>query len=183
LLDVKKFYFCAHKGEARVYIEKNKLLQTKVANIYANENEVLTITGMGKASAKKVKQTFKHYNPNKNSLSINFGIAGCSDQSVPKGTVFDVGTLKFNKETIYLGDGASCHSFIKPQKEIFDGFLCDMESFFITQVMLDYIQKENIKVYKVVSDHLKDAKIPTKNELNEWIEKLYYYEYSSSYGS
>jgi succinylglutamate desuccinylase len=176
------YYFCAHKGEARVYIQKLKLSQID-ANIYANKDTVLTVTAMGKESVDKLRETFRRYPPSIDSVFINFGIAGCSDENIPKGTVFCVGTLHYNDETITLKNGVQCRSFTAVQSQKFDGFLCDMESFFLVKAALKHIKIENIYVYKVVSDHLKDAKIPTKQELNNWIEKVYEYETSHCNGS
>jgi len=177
-----KYYFCAHKGEARVYIQKLKLSQVD-ANIYANNDTVLTVTAMEKASVDKLRETFRRYPPSNHSIFINFGIAGCSDESVKTGTVFCIGTLCYEDETIPLKNGVPCRSFSAVQTQKFDGFLCDMESFFLVKEALKHIKKENIYVYKVVSDHLKDAKIPTKGLLNSWIEKVFEYETSHCNGS
>lgn len=183
MFNVKKYYFFAHKAEARVYIDRLKLLPSEHTNIYTNGALILAITGMGAKSVDKLKQTFALYPPTKDAKIINIGIAGCSDESVAIGTVFKIGTLYFNNSALDLNGGASCHSFNEVQKDKFAGFLCDMEGFFIASEAVQYIDKENIKVYKVVSDHLKDATIPNKTQLNEWIQKVYKYEYSSSNGS
>lgn len=179
MFNVTTYYFVAHKGEARVYIQKLKLSQTKNKNIYTNKNTVLTITGMGKDAADKLQQTFQLYPPNSDTKVINLGIAGCADENVKIGTVFDVGSLHYKDDNINLHEGANCHSFETVQNEKFNGFLCDMESFFLVKEALKHVEKQKIKVYKVVSDHLKDAKIPNKDELNSWMQKVYEYEKSS----
>ena len=179
MFDVKKYYFVAHKAEARVYIQNLELLQTQNSAIYTNHDTVLTITSMGKNCVEKLKETFLLYPPLHSARVINIGIAGCRDQDTPIGSVFAVGRVCFKKSYIEINGGVTCHSFESIQDDDFEGFLCDMESYFLVKEVTKYLSKENIKLFKVVSDHLHDAKIPSKKQLNEWMQRVYDYEMHS----
>lgn len=176
MFDVKKYYFVAHKAEARVYIQNLKLLQTQNSAIYTNHDTVLTITSMGKNCVEKLRETFLLYPPSHKASVVNIGIAGCRDQAIAVGSVFEVGSLCFEKNRLIINSGVTCHSFDSMQNDDFDGFLCDMESYFLVKEVMKYLSKENINVFKVVSDHLHDAKIPSKKQLNEWMQRVYHYE-------
>ncbi|MFV0480451.1 MAG: nucleoside phosphorylase [Campylobacteraceae bacterium] len=133
---------------------------TKPYNIYENEDMVLVVSGIG---AKNTKEALSFVvNLYKAEVFINFGVAGCKDENIKKGTLFCTThkDLDLPFATITQNEIAfTC-------KEDLNTLLVDMES----STFLESIPKEATKyIFKVVSDYCED-KIPSKNELNHWIK-------------
>ncbi len=130
-------------------------------NLYENEHIALIVSGMGSENTQAaLAYALTLYELR---VAINIGIAGCSDTTIAKGTLFctthhDLG-IPF----------ATCSSH---QKAV-DGALhvnttlVDMEA----ETFLHTIPKSiETYVFKVVSDHLETA-IPSKADVGNWIGK------------
>ena len=130
-------------------------------NLYENEHIALIVSGMGSQNAKEaLAYALSLYAP---SVAINIGIAGCSDTTIAKGTLFC--TTHHNLSIPF----ATCSSH---QKAV-DGdlhvntTLVDMEADAFLQALPKTIEAY---VFKVVSDHLETA-IPSKADVGDWINK------------
>ncbi len=168
------YLFIAHKAEARALIERFGLhLQHKSPYpLYSNDTMILCITGMGKTAQKALHDTFKRYPPRQNDRLINAGVAGCTDGGVTIGSVFTVARCLYANDAITLDkEGVSCRSFTAPVTRDFEGFLCDMESYFLLEAAKEYLPLSQCGVYKVVSDHLSD-RIPSKEQVQRWMQTL-----------
>ena len=143
---------------------------------------MLTITGMGQKAGLATAYTLKKHPPKKSDTIINIGLAGCGDTSVAKGSVFSLAGAAYEGQTLRLGTGRLCHTFTKPVYEDFGGLICDMEAFFVLQSALRYAHARQINIYKVISDHLEDAAIPSKEQINQYMQKAAEYENSAHHG-
>ncbi|MGM0533557.1 MAG: hypothetical protein ACQERK_03565 [Campylobacterota bacterium] len=175
------YYFIAHKAEAQVYINKYELapLRPSPFLIYGNDRILLTVTGMGQKAASAAAYTLQKYPPKDSDSIINAGLAGCAKRSIAKGSVYDLAGAVYKDTTLRLRAGELCHSFTAPVRENFEGSVCDMEAFFVLQSALGQVKPRQIRIYKVISDHLTDAAIPSKDTINDYMQKVTEYENSS----
>jgi hypothetical protein len=139
-------------SEAQSIIETFKLkLVDKNPRIYANDNIILVVSGIGITNTQKaLKQIFN--TNNKITKAINIGIAGCSEHSVKIGELFvtnrSLDDINYMKLTTVL----------KPKINLAtSNTLYDMEGNFFEDISLQYLNKKNIYIFKVVSDHLDDT--------------------------
>lgn len=139
--------------EAQCIIEKYKLKKTNSnPKIYSNETLLVLIGGVGKENTlKNLNYIFKNYTISK---AINLGIAGCSDQNTPIGAIFScfnqLPNLEYKK--LITVDTAQIINYN-------DNSLYDMEGSYFLEVLEKYLDKDNINIYKVVSDHLNDTQL------------------------
>ena len=130
-------------------------------NLYENEHIALIVSGMGSQNAKEaLSYALSRYAP---SVAINIGIAGCSDTTVAKGTLFC--TTHEGLDILF----ATCSS---RQKAVDDALhvnttLVDMEADTFLQTVPKTLETY---VFKVVSDHL-ETSIPSKADVGNWIGK------------
>lgn len=161
-------------------------------NLYENENIVLIVSGIGEELTQQaLSYALSLYEPE---IAINIGIAGCSDATIARGTLFctthenlDIpfATLSSHKEGIdascslntVIHDGSpETLCFIVPsERKCFAQTsshaklttLVDMEA----ESFLHTIPKDiETYVFKVVSDHLQTS-IPSKADVGNWINK------------
>jgi purine-nucleoside phosphorylase len=163
MIKKKKLISCAFNAEAKPLIGSLKLLKTS-QNIYENDSTLLVVCGIGFENTKQALQDiFRSYSFEK---AINFGIAGCSDKNIPLGTLFcTTHELDSIKKT-------TLKSYEKPVtcKENLTSTLVDMEADIFMQICKKYLKKENIYIFKVVSDYL-ESTIPSKSFVNSLIQK------------
>lgn len=157
---------CAFFAEAKPIIEHFKLqcIQSKPYKIYAKENIILIVSGMGQEKTSlHVKEIFEKYSICK---AINIGIAGCKNQNIEIGSLFCT-----NHELNFI-NYASLTTVNKPlnDRTSLKTTLVDMEADSFISTCKDYLDIKDIFILKVVSDHL-DTTIPKKEFVWKIIEK------------
>ncbi len=154
-------------SEAQSVIEKYKLtLVQKNPKIYKNENIVLIISGIGKQNTIDAMEfIFKKYKIKK---AINLGIAGCNNKNINIGELFC--TNKTLEDIKFL----DLQTVDTPKVQIKDiknqTYLYDMEAKYFEKEVTKYIDKDDIYIFKVVSDWLDDT-IPSKEFVKQLIRK------------
>jgi hypothetical protein len=154
---------CAFLVEAKPLIGALKL-QKIAPNIYENDSTLLVICGIGFENTRQtLSEIFRSYSFEK---ALNVGIAGCSDKTIPLGSLF---CTTHELESI---EKTTLKSYEKPVtcKEDVRTTLVDMEADIFMQECEKYLKKENIYIFKVVSDYL-ESTIPSKSFVNSLIQK------------
>ncbi len=130
-------------------------------NLYENESIALIVSGMGSKNT-KAALAYAHslYKPH---VAINVGIAGCSDKSVAKGSLFCTTHAELDVPFATL----SSHNEAAEESLHVKSFLVDMEAETFLQTMPKNIESY---VFKIVSDHC-DGSIPSKMDVGNWISK------------
>jgi len=165
-------------------------------NLYENENVALIVSGMGSANTKEaLAYTLSLYEPR---VAINIGIAGCSDTTVAKGTLFCTtheglgipfatcsshenpieGMRRSPNETLSLRRDEKAERFGAPVvSNRAQSATCGDASVGTTLVdmeadtFLQCVPKTlETYVFKVVSDHL-ETSVPSKADVGNWIGK------------
>jgi nucleoside phosphorylase len=164
-----KQYILIHTAlfaEAKPIIEHFKLqcIQTKPYKLYAKENIVLVISGMGKEkTALHVEDVFQKYSIDK---AINIGIAGCKDKDI------QIGSLFCTNHKLDFINYASLTTVEKPleDKNKLNTTLVDMEAESFMSTCKEFLDIKDIYILKVVSDHL-DTTIPKKEFVWEIVQR------------
>ena len=156
---------CALMSEAIYIIEKYKLQpKEKSPKIYTNDMIVLVITGIGKTKViNSLEYIYAHYPIAK---AINIGIAGIGIKEIPIGELFCT-THKFeNIKYMRLKTVQKVKN-----SDIKENCLYDMEGEFFYSLSQKHISKNNIYIYKIVSDHLDlGNNIPNKEFVKQLVK-------------
>ncbi|MEA3497414.1 MAG: hypothetical protein U9R16_00010 [Campylobacterota bacterium] len=135
--------------EAQSFIEKYKLKKTNLnPKIYSNDEYIVLISGVGKENTiSSIEYIFKNY---KISKAINIGVAGVSDKSISIGEMFCCnhklnGIKWLPLETVDMPQTKHNTNEIT---------LYDMETKYFLDISREYLDENNILVFKVVSDYL-----------------------------
>ena len=165
--------YTALQSEAQSIIEYFNLKKiNSQPKIYCNDEFLVVIGGVGKDNTIKALETvFKDNNILK---AINIGIAGCSNRNISIGEFFCT-----NKKL--EGVSSMCLKTVDNVQTITEepNLLYDMEAKYFEQVANQYLEKDNIYIFKVVSDHL-ESNIPSKefvkqlirNTINKWKKNI-----------
>lgn len=146
-----KLIHCALLCEAQTFIEKLKLPKVNsTPKIYANDKYVVLIGGVGEENTiNSLKYIFKNFTFSK---AYNVGIAGCSDKNIAIGSLFHV-----NPDSplpLITDDKPTYNSDINFEKKLFD-----MEGKYFLENCEKYLNKNDIHILKIVSDHLDEKKL------------------------
>ena len=151
-----------------------------IKNIYSNreENIFLIISGIGIQNTKNAIASLcklKHYN--EDNLWVNIGLAG--HKSLKVGSIFEIKKVVsnihnnvfftnsyYNKLPVYTACCVNTEEKIYKKK-----YLYDMESFGFLESLDNLTIKENIFMFKIVSDNLKSKPINYKNFAISYISK------------
>ena len=151
--------------EAQCFIERYKLKKiNSKPKIYANNEIVICISGVGKENTiNSLQYIFSNYSITK---AYNIGIAGVNDKNISIGRLF-CSTANI-KDIDYL----PLITVDTPQKSINNSIvsLYDMEGSYFINFCLKFLDKNQIFILKVVSDHLNSltlSKDKIKNLLNK----------------
>jgi len=149
-------------SEAQIFIEKYKLTKVNsIPKIYANENIIVLIGGIGKENtASSLEYIFEKYTITK---ALNIGIAGCSD------TTIEIGELFCTNRELEDMNSMDCKTVDTPQlpSDVTPNTLYDMEATYFLEIAKKHLDKNDIYIFKIVSDHL-DSTIPKK----DFVKKL-----------
>jgi len=158
----------ALKSEAQPIIDFLDLTKKEDKNfpIFTNHDTTLIVSGMGKInSAIAVTYIIPH------DTMINIGICGSSSYKI--GKMFNIKKIidKSTQKVIHIskdGETLTCVDTPQNNPNEFKNTLVDMESFGFYQAARMFVEKENILLYKIVSDKISDT-ILTPKEVHDLI--------------
>ncbi len=172
-----KFYSIALMAEAKPLIDRYGLQKEndEYFKIYANQEIKLIITGMGNLNS-AIANTYllTKYKAKKDDIAINIGIAGANFEC-KIGDIFRINrVIDYPTKSIlsFQSDGKKLTTMPTPSTKCdIKNTLVDMEGYGFVKSAMKFISKENIMIYKVVSDFL-DTKIPSFTKVYKLIEKI-----------
>ncbi|BFU78410.1 hypothetical protein ALC152_16250 [Arcobacter sp. 15-2] len=149
--------------EAQSFIEYYKL--KKINNkLYQNDKLIVLISGIGKQNTLlTLEDIFSNHSITK---ALNIGIAGCNDIKIDIGTLFCTNRCLENIKKLPL----ITHDKITTNSQETNPTLYDMEAKYFHRISSLYLKKENIFIFKIVSDHLSSKKLP-KDYIKSLISK------------
>jgi len=151
-------------SEAQSIIENYKLnLLQKNPRIYTNDTILLVVSNIGKENTiNTLEVVFNRYKIQK---AINIGIAGSGTKKYNIGDIFCTNKKLSNIKHIKLTtvDKVQIQS---DEKEI----LYDMEAKYFEEICIKYLNKQDIYIFKIISDYLDDT-IPSKEFIKQLIKK------------
>ena len=155
-------------SEAQPIIEFLNLTKKEDKNfpIFTNHNTTLIVSGMGKINSAIAVTYIKPTNK-----IINVGICGSSAHEI--GNLYKIKKIidKSSQKVVHLnqnGETLTCVDTPQNNPNLFKSTLIDMESFGFYQAARKFIDKENILIYKIVSDTISDT-ILTPKEVHDLI--------------
>ena len=174
-------FLVALKHEALPIIDYFELTlnNKKYRNIFNNmeKNVFLIIAGIGIQNAKKAVTNLKQLNNNKDDIWVNIGIAGHVTFKV--GSIYEAKkVISSNNENIFFTN--SFHNKVptsavccvnKEEKKYNNKYLYDMESYGFLEALDSLTIKENIFMFKIVSDNLQFKPKSYKNFAISFISK------------
>ena len=174
-------FLVALKHEALPIIDYFELTLSnkKYRNIYSNaeKNVFLIISGIGIQNAKKAVTKLKQLNYNKDDIWVNIGIAGHEKFKV--GSIYEVKkVISNNNENTFFTNSfynkvptSTICCVNKEEKKYNNKYLYDMESFGFLEALDSLTIKENIFIFKIVSDNLQFKPKSYKNFAISFISK------------
>ena len=174
-------FLVALKHEALPIIDYFELTlnNKKYRNIFSNveKNVFLIIAGIGIENAKKAVNNLKQLNNNKDDIWVNIGIAGHKTFKV--GSIYEVKkVISSNNENTFFTNSfynevptSTVCCVNKEEKKYNNKYLYDMESYGFLEALDSLTIKENIFMFKVVSDNLQFKPKSYKNFAISFISK------------
>jgi len=166
-----RYIVTALKSEAKPIIEFLKLqkIDDKKFQIFSNEDTTLIISNIGKINS-AIATTY--LNPTSEDNIINIGICGATDKKVS--TLHKIKKIidKSSQKVIHLkdnGESLTCVDTPQNSPNDFKNQLIDMESFGFYLSAKKFVNKENIQIFKIVSDKISDT-ILTPQEVEKLIK-------------
>ena len=157
-------FLVALKHEALPIIDYFELTlnNKKYRNIFSNmeKNVFLIIAGIGIENSKKAVNNLKQLNNNKDDIWVNIGIAGHKTFKV--GSIYEVKkVISSNNENTFFTNSfynevptSTVCCVNKEEKKYNNKYLYDMESCGFLEALDSFTIKENIFMFKIVSDNL-----------------------------
>jgi len=163
----KTLIYTALTSEAQAIVEYLKLTKIDV-HLYENEDVLLLVGGIGKQrTIFSLKSILSKYSFTK---AINIGIAGCNNKEYNIGELISATSHSFEDirilPIITVNLPQANYDILSQHSQT---YLYDMEAEYFLQVVSKYIDKDNIYIFKVISDHL-DTKKPTKEFVKNLIK-------------
>ena len=174
-------FLVALKHEALPIIDYFELIlnEKKYRNVYSNveKNIFLIITGVGIHNAKKAVAKLKKLNNNKHDIWVNIGIAGHKTFEI--GSIYEVKkVISSNNQNVFFTNSfynevttSTICCVDKEEKKYNNNYLYDMESYGLLEALDNLTIKENIFMFKIVSDNLKSKPRCYKNFAITYISK------------
>jgi len=136
--------------------------------IFSNEKYTLIISGIGKINS-AIATTY--LTPNNDDTMINLGMCGATYHNI--GALFQIKKIidKSSQKVIHInqnGQTITCVDIPQNSPNKFKNTLVDMESYGFYQAANRFVKKENIQIYKIVSDKISDT-ILTPKEVHDLI--------------
>ena len=125
------------------------------------KNVFLIITGVGKQNAKKAVAKLKKLNNNKHDIWVNIGVAGHKTFKI--GSIYEVKkVISSNNQNTFFTNSfynevptSTICCVGKEEKKYNNNYLYDMESYGLLEALDSLTIKENIFMFKIISDNLK----------------------------
>ena len=174
-------FLIALKHEAIPIIDYFELTlnDNKYRNIFSNVEKTvfLIITGIGIKNAKKAVTKLKKLNNNKDDIWVNIGIAG--HETFKEGSIYEIKKVisSNNKNTFFTNSfynkipTTTVCCVDKEEKKYNNKYFYDMESFGFLEALDSLTIKENIFMFKIVSDNLQFKPKSYKNVAISFISK------------
>ena len=174
-------FLVALKHEALPIIDYFELTlnDKKYRNIFSNveKNIFLIITGIGIQNAKKAVAKLKQLKNNKNDIWVNIGIAG--HETFKVGSIYEIKkVISSNNKNIFFTNSfynkvptSTICCVNKEEKKYNNKYLYDMESYGFLEALDSLTIKENIFMFKIVSDNLQFKPKSYKNFAVSFISK------------
>ena len=157
---------CAIFSEAKALIEfyDLKLTAKKPFNIFENDGMALIISNMGKINA--AVATAYIATIKKPDKIINIGICASVGKNRQIGSLYKIRSVieaSSGKKAVISNEGEVLYCFDKPvENKPKENILIDMESYGFYAAASKFVKKEDIKIYKIVSDYLEVSHIDSK---------------------
>jgi len=160
-----KIIVCATFSEAKAMIEKFNLRRiiSKPFLIHSNGSIVLIVSGIGKLNSAIATAYMAHYN--KIESIINVGICGTNDTKKEIGslhTVKSIVDVATGKKVTVDKTGEVLYTFdevVDTKSNLKKSVLIDMEGYGFYKAAKNFTKKDNIKIYKIISDYLETTHI------------------------
>ena len=174
-------FLVALKHEALPIIDYFELIlnNKKNRNIFCNvkKNVFLIITGIGVQNAKKAVNNLKQLNSNKDDIWVNIGLAG--HETFKAGSIYEVKkVISSNNENAFFTNSffnkvptSTVYCVNQEEKKYNNKYLYDMESYGLLEALDTLTIKENIFMFKIVSDNLQFKPKSYKNFATFFISK------------
>ncbi len=149
--------------EAQSFIEFYKLKKVN-SKIYKNDDIVVLISGVGKENTiSTLDLMFLNYDIKK---AINIGVAGCNDTNIK------IGKLFCTNHTLKDINNLPLKTVNKPQtiSDTKNRILYDMEGKYFRDIASNYLNHDDIFIFKIVSDYL-NSEILKKDYIKSLIKK------------
>lgn len=164
-------------SEAMPLIDRYKLqkVDDEYFKIYANDEAKLIITGIGSInSAIATTYLLTKYQAKKEDIALNIGIAG-ANFNCEIGDIFKANkVIDYSTKSILSLDkeGKKLTTVTNPSTQCdIKNTLVDMEGYGFAKSAMKFVEKENIMIYKVVSDFL-SKEIPPAQKVYELIKSI-----------
>ena len=159
---------CAIFSEAKALIELYDLKQTakKPFDIFENDDIALIISNIGKINA-AIATTYAALLKQPDKM-INIGICAANNSSKKIGSLNSIKSIidaSSGKKVVISNEGEILYCFdksVKDKKGLKENILIDMESYGFYMAASRVVKKEDIKIYKIISDHLEVSHINSK---------------------
>lgn len=165
----------ALKPEAQAFVDKYKLSKNKLGDftLFKNKNMHIIVSGIGSLNAKKAtEKLIETFKKNDDDIYLNIGICG-GYKNYSIGELVEVGAIIYNNETFVLNKNTTTKiNCLNNEMSQNIHKLVDMESFGFYEAT---INKNNVYMYKVVSDHFEPNKVTkegTKSLIFNVIEEV-----------
>ncbi len=160
------------------------LYNKKFRNIFSNveKNVFLIIAGIGTENTKKAVINLKKLNNNKDDIWVNIGIAG--HETFKVGSIYEVKKVISNiyEHTFFTNSfynkvpTCTICCVNEEEKKYNNEYVYDMESYGFSEALDSIIIKENIFIFKIISDNLQSKPNNYKNfaisSISKYIGKI-----------
>ena len=137
--------------EAQSFIEYYKLKKTNsTPKIYENEKMVICISGVKEKNTRSCLDYV--YSNFKISKAFNIGVAGCNNKNIKIGNLYCTNQRIKEIEALPLITSQA----VVTSSNALATSLYDMEAKYFYEESQKYLKKEDIFIFKIVSDHLSD---------------------------
>ena len=166
------YIITALKSEAQAYVDKYKLLKSKLGNftLFSNENMFLIVSGIGVLNARLATQTLiNQYDITDDDIYLNVGICGASSH-YEIGSLLEIGAISYDGISYIFKD--SLEEIRCVDEEVSEELvkIVDMESYGVYDAVIHNPAIKNFHIFKVVSDHFQPEKV-TKDGTKKLISK------------
>jgi len=151
----------ALKPEAQAFVDRYKLVKSKLGNfsVFSNEQMMLIVSGVGVINSAQATQTFiNHYDITDDDIYLNVGICGAS-KSYEIGELIHIGEVSYEHHKKQLPSGERAIRCLDTEARDEKYEIVDMESYGFYDAVIHSPAIKNFYILKVVSDHFEPHKV------------------------